>query len=85
MKKRKKKDLTINIKPFHAEIRRYEGGFIWTFKSLMNTADSRRKIINVRFDRWWIGHLANDLKKVLDEEMIELNRLTEIAGFKNES
>lgn len=83
MKKRKKRDITINVKPFGAEIRRYEGGFIWTFRSIMGDS-GRRKIINVRFDRWWISHLAKDLKNVLNEEKIELKRLIELSGFKDD-
>lgn len=36
-----KKDVVINTEPFHTEIRRYEGGFTWTFISDMG--EGRRK------------------------------------------
>ena len=68
---------TINIEPYDADIRRYEGGFVWTF------IDHNKKI-NIKCDRWWISYLARDLRKVLKEEENELERLKELAGFIDE-
>jgi len=77
-----KKDVVINVEPQITRIRRFEGGFTWTFNSQMKNS-SRRKIINITFDRWWLSYLSRDLKKVLQEEITELNRLRELMGFKD--
>lgn len=78
----KKKDIVINIEPFHAEIRRFEGGFEWVFEADIKGDNARRKKIKIKCDRWWLSYLANDLKKVLDEEQVELERLKQLCGFK---
>ena len=78
------KDTKYGGSPFHAEIRRYEGGFEWTFYCDINGAFGRRKIFKLKFDRWWLIYLAKDIKKVLDEEQKELDRLNELAGFKDD-
>lgn len=86
MKKRIKKDVKINIKPFHAEIRTHEKGFVWSFHAPINGQYGRKKIINIHCERWWIAYLAKDLKEVIESEKTELNRLIELVGFKdNES
>jgi len=80
--KKKKKDIKINIKPFSTEIRRYEGGFDWSFYAPIAGNHRRRKIVTMKFERWWLVYLSQDLKKMLDEEKAELARLVELTGFK---
>ena len=86
MKKTKKRDLVINIKPYHAEVRTHEKGFVWSFHAPINNKYDRKKIINIHFELWWLNYLAKDLKKVIKSEQEELNRLIDLVGFKeNES
>lgn len=79
---RKKKDVIINGRPFNSRIRRHEGGFEWSFWIHNKLTGNRMKIINLRFDRWWLVYLAKDIKKVLDEEQTEMERLKDLSGFK---
>lgn len=80
----KKKDIVINIKPFHAQSRVYEKGFTLTFHADIGDDYSRKKIINIKLDRWWVIYLARELKKVLAWEEKELQRITDLTGFKDE-
>lgn len=84
MKKAKKKDININIKPYHAKVRTFEKGFVWSFYAPINGKFDRKKIINIHFERWWLAYLAKDLKEVIESEKTELNRLINIVGFKDE-
>ena len=68
----------IHVRPYHAEIRRYEGGFDWTFH------DGNKRFV-VHFPRWWLVYLASDLRKVLQEEEAEVKRLWSLTGFKDEN
>jgi len=79
VKKRKKKDLVINIDPFHAKIRTHEKGFTWSFFAPINGQFDRKKIINIKFERWWLVYLSNDLKKVIESEKTELDRLVNLV------
>ena len=80
--KKTKKHLKINIAPFDCSIRRYEGGFEWTFKAPIKNDYNRHKIIVMKFERWWLATLVKDLKIVFREEIAELNRLADLMGFK---
>jgi hypothetical protein len=80
---KQKKDLVINLKPFMTEIRHFEGGFEWTFYATMAGNGCRRKRVRIRFERWWLTYLAKDLKKVLQAEIDELQRLQDLMGFKD--
>ena len=79
--KKTKKNVVINVRPFDSSIRRYEGGFVWTFTSSIAGDCSRHKIINIRCDRWWLAYLAGDLREVIKEEKKELSRIIELTGF----
>jgi hypothetical protein len=82
----KRREIRINAKPYDVEIRRFEGGFEWTFRCPIKNRDGtesygRSKLIRLTFDRWWLSYLANNLKSVIDEEQEELDRLKELSGF----
>lgn len=79
----KKQKIVINIKPHHAEIRRYEGGFEWEFYD--KTGDGRPKRVKMKFPRWWLTYLARNLREVLDEEAREVDRLYEITGWEKDN
>ena len=79
---KKKKDIVINIEPHYSKIERYEGGFQWRFYTYMKNEQNRRKIIKIKFERWWLSHLAADLKRILLEEDDELKRLWELSEIK---
>ncbi len=78
---KQKKDVVINVEPSNASIRRYKGGFEWTFSVTMKDQGFRRKRINMKFERWWLTYLAKDLRKVLEEEWEEIERLQTLTGF----
>jgi len=70
---------TVNLKPFHAEIKRYEGGFSWSF--LHETSTGQRVRYVLKFDRWWFAYLSEDLRSALLEEVRDLDRLVSLCGF----
>lgn len=84
MKKSKKKDVIINVKPFAVKSRTFEKGFELSFYSPIKGAGNRRKIINVKFDRWWVIYLAKELKKIIESEKKELERIIDLTGFREE-
>lgn len=67
----------INGEPYHAEIRRYDGGFNWQFWVPINNGKQNgdHKKITLKFSRFWLGYLARDLGSVLQEEHNELARI----------
>lgn len=79
----KKKDTVINLEPFHTVIRRYEGGFEWQFWDNIGDDYSRKKIVKLKFERWWLSYLARDIAKVLAEEESELKRLRDLCAIKS--
>ena len=68
------KQRTINVHPYDTGICRHEGGFVWTFSE-------ENKKINLHFERWWLSALSDDIRKVLQEETSELERLKNLCGF----
>ena len=73
----------INLDPNHCSIRRYEGGFTWTFYGTPVNGSNKHEI-NIKFERWWLVYLAEDLKEVLKEEEEEIKRLRSLM-FEEES
>ena len=75
----RKEKIVSNYEPCHSEIRRYEGGFDWVFHDY--TKDGRPKLVKMKFPRWWLTYLARDLRKVLNEEAAEVDRLFNLTGW----
>ena len=73
----KKKDLIINISPFHCEVKVNSEGFaLWFYDNIGNDF-SRRKIVKIHLKNWWLKVIANMMWKVIKqrrEDVAELER-----------
>lgn len=62
---KKKKDVVINIEPFHAEVKTYrDGRFELWFYSRVRNDHTRKKIVKIKFKGWWLNFVASMLWKV---------------------
>lgn len=71
----KKKDVVINVNPFHCEIYFNNKGFTLEFWDKVGDDYSRRKKVRLHFDDWWLKVIARMLWKVISrrkEEVAEL-------------
>lgn len=78
------KNKRIHEEPFHTEIRRYEGGFEWTFFASFGDGRGRQKEYHFKFPRWFLVYLSRDLREVLKDEQAELERLKQTSAIKLE-
>lgn len=61
----KNKDVVINIDPFHAEVKTYrDGRFELWFYSRVGNDHTRKKIVKIKLEGWWVRHIAWMLWKV---------------------
>lgn len=61
---------TINLKPFHCEMKAVDGGFdfIWLARS---DGDKRYRIV-LHCSMWWVRYIARDLWKMLAEKKSQI-------------
>ena len=71
----KNNDIVFNINdPIHIETRCYDGGFeVEIIGSIKGTF--RRKIVKIKFERWWVQYIARIVNQVLTFESDELKRI----------
>ena len=71
---KKKRDVVININPFHAELQNVNGNSfeIWFFDKVGDDY-SRKKIVKIHFQSYWLRFLAEKLWKVQRETQRQAN------------
>ena len=72
-----KKDVVINIKPFHIELKNVrDNSFELWFYDNIGTDCSRRKIVKIHFESWWIKYIARLLWKVQKAKQKEADNMS---------
>lgn len=67
MSMKKKRDVVININPFHSEIKVHgDNSFTLTFFDKVGDDYTRKKVVNIHFKGWWLSFLAGSLWKVIE-------------------
>lgn len=75
MSDKTKKDVVININPFHCEIKTHRVGFSLWFYGNVGDDYRRRKIVKVHFDDWWCKYIAGMLWKLIQRRRIDIDEL----------
>jgi len=71
----KKKDTVINIKPFEAKVFIHSKGFTLNFVAKIGDDYSRKKIVKIHFDDWWLKVIAKLLWSVIKQRRSDLLKL----------
>lgn len=71
----KNKDIVINVHPFNCEVKTTSNGFILKFVCPIKGTFTRRKIVNLHFENWWLKYIAKQLWRVIKKRRADVEEL----------
>ena len=83
--KNEKRNVTINIKPFHMEVEEINmTGFTLKFYDNIGDDCTRHKYVRVRLEWWWMSFIVDTLKKAYSQQKAKFMSFGKNAGFEKQ-